>query len=234
MANFNTHITFGAVASGLGATIALTSGLAPAPELLTLAGAGVIGSILPDIDQDRGTPLHFLFGALGLGMAFGTVMNLGWLPLWELVLVWCGVFAGVSFGLCHIFTHYTAHRGIWHSILAAMFFGAVTITTLSAVFGKTPANAWLGGLFMMGGYIVHLALDEAYAVDWRTWQAKKSLWTAIKPWDHHHPVNSGIMFAAVLALLLMAPSPRAFFDAAKSAALHSSHGADNRIAKAGW
>lgn len=225
MANFNTHIAAGAIASGLGATVALTSGLAPATELLPLVVAGVLGSIGPDIDRDGGNPLRGLFGALGLGVAFGVVMNLEWLPLWELAAIWCAIFGVVSVGLCHLFTHYTVHRGIWHSILAATFFGAVTIVTLGAVFGKGADIAWLGGLFMMGGYIVHLALDEVWAFNWRTWTAKKSLWTAIKPYDHHHPVNSAIMAAAVLALLLtMAPSPKAFVDAAKAA---STHGRNN-------
>jgi|WetSurMetagenome_2_1015567.scaffolds.fasta_scaffold00693_8 membrane-bound metal-dependent hydrolase YbcI (DUF457 family) len=220
MADFNTHITAGAIVSGLGATLALTSGLVPATELLTLVSAGVIGSILPDIDLDKGKPLHGLFGALGLTLAFGVVMNLGGLPLWALAGVWLTVFLGTSFWLCHVFMHYTAHRGIWHSILAAAFFAAVTIVTLSAVFGKAPAIAWLGGLFMFGGYIVHLILDEVYAVDWKNWRAKNSLWTAIKPYDHHHPVNSGIMAAAVLGLLLMAPSPQPLVKAVYAAETH--------------
>ena len=233
MANSNTHITCGAIASGLGATVALTSGMAPATEFLTLAGVGVIGSISPDIDLDHSNQVHWLFGVLGMACAFGVVLHIDGLLWWQLVLIWGAIFGGVSVGARHVFTHYTSHRGIWHSILAALFFGAVTITTLSAVFGKAPAIAWLGGLFMMGGYLVHLILDEIYAVDWKTWHAKKSLWTAIKPYDHHHPVNSGIMAAAVLALLFLAPSPRTFFDAVKSAALHSPHGTDNMIAKAG-
>jgi hypothetical protein len=220
MANFNTHITCGAIASGIGATVVLTSGLAPAPELLTLAGAGVIGSILPDIDQDRGTPLHFLFGALGLGLAFGAVMNLGWLPRWELALIWCAVFAGVSFGLIHVFTRYTAHRGIWHSVLAALLFAAVTVAVLSAVFGKSPTIAWLGGAFMAGGYLVHLVLDEIYAVDLHGRRVKKSFGTALKAWDYHRPVNSGIMAAVVLALLFLAPSPKPLVKAVYAAENH--------------
>jgi membrane-bound metal-dependent hydrolase YbcI (DUF457 family) len=224
VANFNTHITVGTVAAGLGATVALAYGVAPATELPTLVAAGAIGSIMPDVNRDGGNPLHFLFGALGLACAFGVVLHLPPLPWWELALIWGSVFVAVSLGACHLFTHYTAHRGIWHSVLAAAFFAAVTVATLSAVFGKAPAVAWLGGLFMMGGYIVHLVLDEVYAVDWRTWpwRAKKSLWTALKLYDRHHPRNSAIMAVAVLGLLLsLAPSPKAFVDAAKAASLQS-------------
>jgi membrane-bound metal-dependent hydrolase YbcI (DUF457 family) len=210
MANFNTHITCGAIASGLGATVVLAYGLVPATELLPLVGAGIVGSTMPDIDLDRGNSVRSLFGVLGITLASGVALNIEGLPLWELFGVWLAVFAGTSVGLCHVFMHYTAHRGIWHSILAAAFFAAVTIATLSGLFGQAPAVAWLGGLFMAGGYLVHLALDEVYAVDWRTWpwRAKKSLWTALKLYDHHHPRNSAIMAAAVLALLLsLAPSP---------------------------
>jgi membrane-bound metal-dependent hydrolase YbcI (DUF457 family) len=208
MANFNTHIAAGAVASGLGATTAVVTGISPMTELATLVAAGVIGSILPDIDQDKGTPLHFLFGVLGIGAAFGTVLNLGWLPWWELPLIWCTTFAGVSFGLIHVFTRYTAHRGIWHSVLAALLFAAVTVAVLSAVFGKAPTVSWLAGAFMAGGYLVHLVLDEIYAVDLHNRRIKKSFGTALKLWDYRSPVNSAIMAAAVLGLLLsLAPSP---------------------------
>ena len=207
MANFNTHIAVGAVASGLAATTAVITGISPMTELATLVFAGVIGSILPDIDQDKGTPLHFLFGVLGIGAAFGVALNLGWLPWWGLALIWCATFAGVSVGLIHVFTRYTAHRGIWHSVLAALLFAAVTAAVLSAVFGKAPAVSWLAGAFMAGGYLVHLILDEFYAVDLHNRRIKKSFGTALKLWDYHHPVNSAIMAAAVLGLLFAAPSP---------------------------
>jgi hypothetical protein len=221
MADFNTHITAGAIVSGLGATLALTYGLVPATELLTLTGAGVIGSTLPDIDLDKGKTLHGLFGALGLTLAFGVVLQLDGLPLWALAGVWLTVFTGTSFWLCHVFMHYTAHRGIWHSILAAAFFGAVTIVMLSAAFGKAPSTSWLGGAFMAGGYLVHLVLDEIYAVDLHGRRVKKSFGTALKLWDYHHPANSGIMAGVVLALLLTAPSPKTSVDAAKAASFQA-------------
>jgi membrane-bound metal-dependent hydrolase YbcI (DUF457 family) len=233
MANFNTHITCGAIASGLGATVALTSGLAPATEFLAMAGAGIIGSISPDIDLDHSNQVHWLFGVLGMACAFGVVLHIDGLLWWQLALIWGAIFGVVSFGARHLFTHYTAHRGIWHSILAAAFFCAVTIVTLSAVFGKAPAIAWLGGLFMAGGYLVHLVLDEIYAVDLHGRRVKKSFGTALKLWDYHHPANSGIMAGVVLALLLTAPSPKAFVDAAKAATTHSPQSTDHMVAKAG-
>jgi membrane-bound metal-dependent hydrolase YbcI (DUF457 family) len=213
MANFNTHIACGAIASGLGATVALASGLVPATELLPLVGAGIVGSTMPDIDLDKGKSIRGLFGALGITLAFGVIMQLGGLPLWKLAGVWLAVFVGTSFGLCHVFMHYSAHRGIWHSVLAAAFFSAVTIAVLGGLFGKTPAIAWLGGLFMMGGYLVHLTLDEVYAVDLHGRRIKRSFGTALKLWDYHHQLNSGIMLAAVLGLLFLAPSPKPLVSA---------------------
>lgn len=220
MANFNTHIAVGTVTAGLGATVALASGVAPATELLTLVGAGVIGSIGPDVDRDNGDPLRGMFGALGIGAGFAVVMHLPWLPWWELVAIWLVVFGAVSVGVCHIFTHYTAHRGIWHSLLAALFFGAVAVVTLSAVFGKAPATAWLGGAFMTGGYVVHLILDEFCSIDFAKWRIKQSFGTALKLWDYKSPLNSGIMAAAVLALLFAAPSPRPLVQAVHAADAH--------------
>ena len=220
MANFNTHITVGAVASGVGATATLATGIAEPNELLALASAGVIGSILPDIDQDKGAPLHFLFGVLGLSLAFAVVLNIHGLPLLALLAIWMAVFGGVSFVLLHVFTRYTAHRGIWHSGLAALLFAAVTVATLNRVFGASPSAAWLGGAFMALGYLVHLTLDEIFSIDIHGRRLKKSWGTALKLYDYRHPVNSGIMAGFVLALLFAAPSPRSLVQAVHAADAH--------------
>jgi hypothetical protein len=154
-------------------------------------------------------------------MAFFAVLHLpSWIPTWEAWLISGAIIGAVRFGLIHVFTHYTAHRGIWHSILAAVLFTAVMVATLSAVFGKAPSTSWLGGLFMFCGYLVHLTLDEIYAIDLHGRRVKKSFGTALKAWDYHHPVNSGIMAAAVLALLFLAPSPKPLVKAVYAAENH--------------
>jgi hypothetical protein len=72
----------------------------------------------------------------------------------------------------------------------------------------------------MGGYLVHLGLDELYSVDVHNRRLKKSWGTALKLYDYHHPRNSAIMAAAVLALLLASPSPRPLVQAVHAADAH--------------
>jgi membrane-bound metal-dependent hydrolase YbcI (DUF457 family) len=223
MANFNTHIAVGAVSSGLGATVALAAGLAHPTELLTLTSAGIIGSMLPDIDLDKSGPSRFLFGALGVILAFGALLHFHFHQhsLVELWLVWIVVYLLVRYGLWHVFMHYSAHRGVWHSLLAGAFFMVLSAAILGSLFGKEPSFAWLGGAFVLFGYMVHLVLDEIYAVDFEDAHIKKSFGTALKLFDYHSAIKTGLMAAALAAAFFIAPSPRPFVETVKSAELHA-------------
>jgi membrane-bound metal-dependent hydrolase YbcI (DUF457 family) len=235
MANFNTHIAVGAVCSGLGATVALATGLAQPTELLTLTSAGVIGSILPDIDLDKSGPSRFLFGALGVILAFGTLFYFHFrqFSLVELWLVWTAVYLLVRYGLWHVFMNYSAHRGVWHSLLAGVFFMALSAAILSTLFGKEPAFAWLGGAFVLFGYMVHLVLDEIYAVDFENAHIKKSFGTALKLFEYHSLIKSGLMAAAVAAAIFVAPSFKPFMETVQSAELHAFF-REKLLPRGGW
>jgi membrane-bound metal-dependent hydrolase YbcI (DUF457 family) len=235
MANFNTHIAVGAVSSGLAATVALAAGLAQPTELLTLTSAGLIGSMLPDIDLDKSVPSRFLFGALGVVLAFGVLLHFHFrqFSLVELWLTWGVVYLLVRYGLWHVFMNYTAHRGIWHSLLAGALFMVLSAGVLNTMFGREPAFAWLGGAFVLFGYITHLILDEIYAVDFEDIHVKKSFGTALKFCDYHSLTKNLVMAGALAAAVFVAPSVRPFVDAVESAKLHSFlH--DKLFPKAGW
>jgi hypothetical protein len=235
MANFNTHIAVGVVASGLGATVALAAGLAPATELLTLTGAGVIGSILPDIDLDKSGPSRFLFGALGVILSFGVLIHFHYLQfsLVEMWLVWGAVYALVRLAVWHVFMNYTAHRGVWHSALAAVFFMLLSAAILATLFGKEPAIAWLGGFFVMSGYFVHLILDEIYAVDFEGARLKKSFGTALKLFEYRSAVKTGLMAASVVGVFFLAPSPKPFVETVREAELRAFFH-DKLLPKGSW
>ena len=56
MANFTTHIAVGTVVSGALATLTLAANVIPNGSLIAITMAGVLGSVLPDIDLKDSRP----------------------------------------------------------------------------------------------------------------------------------------------------------------------------------
>jgi hypothetical protein len=222
MANFNTHLAVAAVGSGLCATVALAGHAAPPNYLLTLTLAGTIGGILPDIDLDKAIPSRILFSALGAISAFIALFSLSkQYSIIELWIVWLGVYLAVRYGGHYVFNERTKHRGVFHSLLAGGFFMALTAVIFDRVFREPAALAWLTGLFVLIGFITHLALDEIYSVDVEGAAIKKSFGTALKPFDYHSWRSSALMAAALVAVAFATPPARDFWDTVKPPVLFS-------------
>jgi hypothetical protein len=102
-----------------------------------------------------------------------------------------------------------------------MFFMALSAAILGPLFGKEPAVAWLGGAFVLYGYLVHLTLDEIYAVDFENTHIKKSFGTALKLIDYHSAITSGLMAAGVIGAFFIAPSAKPFVATVKEAELRA-------------
>jgi hypothetical protein len=216
MANFNTHLAVASVGSGLCATVALAGHAAPNNYLLTLTLAGTIGGILPDIDLERAVPARMLFSVLGIVAAFIALFTLQEQhSIAELWLVWLGAYFITRFGVYKAFEKRTHHRGIFHSILAGVFFMILTADIFSRVLGQPPAQAWLTGLFLFIGFLIHLGLDEIYSVDVEGRTIKKSFGTALKLFDTHSLRASALMAVAVVAVLLASPPTRDFVEMVK-------------------
>jgi hypothetical protein len=216
MANFNTHLAVAAVGSGLCATVALAGHAAPQNYLLTLTLAGTIGGILPDIDLDKAIPSRILFNALGAISAFIALFSLSrQYSIAELWIVWLGVYLAVRYGGHKLFNERTRHRGIFHSVLAGIFFMSLTAVIFDRVFGEPPALAWLTGLFVIIGFLIHLALDEIYSVDIEGVAIKKSFGTALKLFDYHSWRSSGLMAVALVGVVMVTPPARDFYEIVK-------------------
>ncbi len=222
MANFNTHLAVAAVGSGLCATVALAGHAAPPNYLLTLTLAGTIGGILPDIDLDKAIPSRILFNALGAISAFIALFSLSsHYSIVELWIVWLGVYLAVRYGGHRLFQERTKHRGVFHSLLAGGFFMALTAVIFDRVFHEPAALAWLTGLFVMIGFLIHLALDEIYSVDVEGAAIKKSFGTALKLFDYHSWRSSALMAAALVAVAFATPNARDFWETVKPPVLFS-------------
>ncbi len=211
MADFATHLGWGAVGAGLAASATYAADVVPSSELLTLTMAGVVGSVLPDIDLEKTVPARSLFTGLGLVLAFIVLFNFkASYSIIELWIIWLGVFCAIRYGLYHLFEARTNHRGIFHSILAGLFFMVLTAVLLTYGIGREPLVAWMAGLFVFFGYLIHLTLDEIYAVDITGAHLKRSFGTALKLFDRRSIRASSTMLAALFIVLAMAPSAADF------------------------
>lgn len=165
MASFRAHISLG-IASGILGTLALTSlALADEPSFMTVVFvAAVLGSILPDMDSDSGVPFHVSFGSFATVAAALVFTSLYQeTHVWERLLVWtAGTFAFIYIVVGYFFKRFTKHRGMAHSLPAALLAGLVTFF-LAVHFSFSDSQAFILALAMIAGYLGHLILDEIYA-----------------------------------------------------------------------
>jgi len=213
MANYAMHIGVGTVVSGALATLTLAADVVGPESLIAVTLAGVIGSVLPDIDLKDSRASVIFFSAIAVFASF-CVLFLAAIhfSIAELWLLWLGSLVFVRYGLHALFHHTSVHRGIWHSLLAAVFCSALTAIFFQHALHKHEGVAWLGAGFMFVGYITHLVLDEIYSVDFMGRRIKASFGTALKLVDGRRPMHTAAMALATLGVLLVTPSPAAFVD----------------------
>ena len=217
MANFNTHITVAATASGLMSVLCLQVGLVTHNEAALLAVAGTFGGILPDVDLQRSYPSRIMFSLMATFAAFVMVFSvendLSVIELWIAGLV---TFFVIRFPVWRIFHEYTTHRGSIHSITAAFAASFITATVSHYWLGHPPFVAWLMASFMLLGFLIHLVLDEIYSVDFSNRRIKRSFGTALKILDTRKPAKAVILLTVTLLSWYVAPSSQAFWDTLSS------------------
>ncbi|WMP17790.1 metal-dependent hydrolase [Thiothrix lacustris] len=218
MANFSTHITVAAAGAGLLSVLCLQVGLADPQEALMLALLGTIGGILPDIDLQHAYPSRIMFSLFGIVAAFMVVFSkkndLSIVELWGIGLITFGM---IRFPIWTVFHQYTHHRGSIHSLVAAVLFMLLTTAFAYHVMEKIPFMAWLFGLFVFLGFILHLLLDELYSVDFMNTRIKRSFGTAFKILDWKKREKSTLLVIATILAWAVTPESRAFWDTLLSA-----------------
>ncbi len=169
----------------------------------------VIGSMLPDIDSDSGLPARLLFGTLAvatIGLTLFYAINntaISW-PQKSLIAVGAGLF--VYFIIGGIFKHFTEHRGVFHSIPAALVMGLAAMSG-SGLLGIGEKMALAVGLAITAGYLSHLILDEinsAVNLSGIPFKPKKSLGTALKLTGGSRMTTTAIYLALALFVVMNA------------------------------
>lgn len=222
MANFTTHIGVGTVVSGALATLTVAADVVAPENLVAVTLAGVLGSVLPDIDLKDSRASSAMFAGLGVFFSFAVLFSLAdRYSIAELWILWLGTLVAIRYGFHMIFHKLSVHRGIWHSLLAAAFCSIATAIVFSRLLGKPDGVAWLAAAFMFIGYLTHLVLDEIYSVDVLDTRIKSSFGTALKIYDKRYHAASLAMLAATVLVAFAAPPPAMFIDGLKAPGLWS-------------
>lgn len=217
MANFTTHIAVGTIVSGALATLTLAADVVAPENLVAVTMAGVLGSVLPDIDLKDSRPSRALFSGLAVFFSFVVLFTFAHrLSVAELWILWLGTLLFVRYFVFFVFHRMSYHRGIYHSVLAALFFAFFTAVVYKHLLGRHEGVAWLAAGFMFIGYMVHLTLDEIYSVDVMDTRVKASFGTAIKLFDKRHPGHSVAMALAAVAAFIFTPPTQTFVDGMRS------------------
>ncbi len=189
MADFKTHMT---VSTATGAVLAVAGYRYGMPLTTCMIAGGLcsVSGMLPDLDSDSGRPLR---EATTLGAAVVPMLmverfqKLG-LNHESMVLAAALVYITIRFFLAEIFRRYTVHRGMWHSLPAALIVGMVAFLVMqsediSLRLFKTSA--------VVIGFMSHLVLDEVWSVEFRRgkYTFKKSFGTALKLWGSSRWAN---------------------------------------------
>ncbi|MGH1351504.1 MAG: metal-dependent hydrolase [Methyloligellaceae bacterium] len=207
MANFRTHLAVGTMATGLLATMAMAASVVNTNQVIMLTCAGAFGSVLPDIDLERSKSSRAIFFGLALFLSFCVLFAVGdKFSILEMWLLWLGVFLGIRYFGQALFHKFAVHRGIFHSLLAGVFFMFATAAIFRHIYQTTEFISWMAGLFVLFGYIVHLVLDEVYSVDFDNTRIKKSFGTALKIFEYRSLGASLAMAFATIAIYYLTPS----------------------------
>ncbi len=212
MANFRTHLAVGTIASGLLASFTTAAAVVTSNEVISLTIAGALGSVLPDIDLQRSRSSRIIFFFLALFLSFCFLFSFSFqysiLEMWGL---WVAIFLGIGFLGQFFFHKFAKHRGVFHSVIAAIFFAFATAFIFYNIFDTNSVVSWLAGSFMLFGYLVHLILDEIYSVDFDDTRVKRSFGTALKLIEHRNLGASTAMGVAVILAFLVTPPMETFF-----------------------
>ena len=207
MANFNTHLLGGAAASGMLTSTMLLTGLFTPGQGMVLWFAGTLAGLAPDLDADTTAILKGLFSALGVMASFLVLFTFPELPLLSLWGAMLAAFLFVRIGVLEVFARLTEHRGSFHSLLAAVSFGLVSAFFSQRYFAQGIDFSWALGVMVFTGYLVHLILDEYYAVNLADMEFKRSFGTALKPVSLDNWWASGIFFVIAVYCAIELPPP---------------------------
>jgi hypothetical protein len=207
MASFRTHIVTGSAVGYVGGSVVAInywffSDLTPFFVFLS----SLIGSMLPDLDSDSGKPVCLLFDLLSLlggCFAFYFCIQQNDLPVYYQIGIPPIVALIIRYGISTLFKKFTVHRGIFHSLPAALIIVLATAGLLRWFSEMAPLDILVISLAAGAGFVSHLILDEIYSLgfDGGRFKPKNSLGSALA-W-RSSSVSVTITIYLVIGLLVL-------------------------------
>ena len=189
MADFKTHITVSSICGVIYGVAGYRAGV-PLETCVIAGGLCSVSGMLPDLDSDSGVPLR---EAVALSSAIVPMLLVDRLQrigcTHEFMVLLTGlVYVFIRFGIAEVFRRYTVHRGMWHSIPAAITCGMIAFMLCSCE--SMPARLFKT-LAVVIGFMSHLILDEMWSVDFKRgrYYFKSSFGTAVKFWGKERIPN---------------------------------------------
>lgn len=202
MADFKTHITVSSICGAVYGIAGYRAGV-PWETCLIAGGLCSVSGMLPDLDSDSGIPLREAVSLSSAVVPMLLVDRLEHMGLnHEYMLLVTGfIYISIRFGFAEFFRRYTVHRGMWHSIPAAMTCGMIAFMLCSC---ENMSWRLFKSFSVVVGFMSHLILDEMWSVDFKRGQYyfKSSFGTALKLWGKERSPNlvaySIMVFLALL------------------------------------
>ncbi|EMI54784.1 membrane protein containing DUF457, transmembrane [Rhodopirellula sallentina SM41] len=148
---------------------------------LLAGGLCSVAGMLPDLDSDSGVPLRetsLFMAAIAPMLMIDRFRDMG-LSHESMALAAMLVYIGIRFVAVEFFRRYTVHRGMWHSVPAALVAGLGAYLLMPC---PSEAIRVYKSLAVLIGFMTHLILDEIWSLDFSRgrMRVKKSFGTALK------------------------------------------------------
>ena len=200
MADFKSHITGSTIVGVAYGYWGVTSQSMSIESGMLAGGLCAVSGMLPDLDSDSGIPLRetsMFVAATAPMLMIDRLRDLG-LSHESMALAAMIVYIAIRFIGVEFFKRFTVHRGMWHSIPAAASAGLIAYLVMPC---PTASIRVFKSLAVVLGFVVHLIMDEIWAVDVAAgFRLKKSFGTALKFFGNSVTANTIVwsMFAGLL------------------------------------
>ena len=178
MADFKAHTNVGTLWGLLLGTVSVISDFCSLIGGIVILFLAAASSAAPDIDSHTGRPRELVLSFLGIAIPIVLLFNISDSTSSENILAATLIsFFLVRYILGYLLAKFTVHRGLWHSVPAAVLCSEITYL----LFFDLPVKVrLLYALSVLGGFISHLLLDELYSVKVLALDTKRSFGTALK------------------------------------------------------
>jgi hypothetical protein len=205
MAGFKMHVGTSSACGVAYAGAGMALGV-PWDSALVAGGLCGVSGMLPDLDSGSGRPLRETMGfaaAVVPMLLVDRFQQLG-LSYEQLVLATGGLYLLIRYGVAKLLAKYTVHRGMFHSIPAALTFAGVAFQVCGC--SDLHLRYYKAGAVLLG-VMSHLVLDEIYSIQLggiRGVRPKSSSGTALKFWGSSMWANiSAYGKLAIVTLLIL-------------------------------